>query len=731
MIVVDKLVKIYDRYKRSATKVLKEISLELPDKGFICILGESGCGKTTLMNVMGGLDCFEGGSITVGEVTAKRYGTRAMEKERNHRFGYIFQNYYMLSDRSVLYNVYLGMHSLPLSRREKLVRAKMALESVDMVNYARKKTSDLSGGQQQRVSIARALARQPEIIFADEPTGNLDEANTNQVCKILREIANERLVVMVTHERRIAEQYADRIISLEEGQVCSDIENTPSVTGEEHRFFADIPPEESKKKKNFWNPVNCFKEAIQMLSVKGNRTGWLYTCLLVLMAVIVLTVGDYMTVASIRPEEFQMVDSRIIQVNVTRSGIGGEDLDEAFESYIRHLEEPGYDMLYLPLTTDQTNFHFESAFDQIGKLEEKVQGFTYVPLSKLSGEDLLYGRMPQNSEEVVVDRFVAEKFLKGNGILLGNLHGAEGLLGKKLSVTKKAGNLTIVGISETKNMAIYVDEYMLLAIATGGSSVMNLSELQKRFPGKYDDVFLKEGQIYVTRKAGDVMQETGSKATMSCGLVYETAGQVEEDIYAAYVIRDEDYDTFIRAMMLQKKQFFLYSEEKEKVKEQLVVPEELQGVIQVEVTDRYEEDMKLYQEAVAEKIGARTLITVTLLLISAVMLLFLLKARTQSRMELFTVYRLLGVPKSATIEILFLENLLLSLTAALPSALISWGVVTIMNQLPSLEFSMVLSLKAVLISYGAVLVFHLLAALLPAVKLLRLPAAQLAAKFDF
>ena len=227
------------------------------------------------------------------------------------------------------------------------------------------------------------------------------------------------------------------------------------------------------------------------------------------------------------------------------------------------------------------------------------------------------------------------------------------------------------------------------------------------------------------------MQKTGSKATMSCQLVFEVVGQADEDIYASYIIRDEDYDTFIRAMMLQKKQFFLYSDEKERVKEQLAVPEELKHIIQVEVTDRYEEDMKLYQEAVAEKIGARTLITVTLLLISAVMLLFLLKARTQGRMELFTVYRLLGVPRSATLGILFQENMLLSMTAALPSALVTWGVVTVMNQLPSLEFSMVLSLKAALVSYGAVLMFHLLAALLPAIKLLRLPAAQLAAKFDF
>ena len=195
MIQIENLKKTYNRYSRNAQAVLNGISLTLPDTGFVCILGESGCGKTTLMNVMGGLDSFDSGNITIGNVTAKRYGTAAMEAERNRRFGYIFQNYYMLTERSVTYNVYLGLHSLKLSRKEKLKRVKAALEAVGMLAYARKKTSDLSGGQQQRVSIARALARQPEIIFADEPTGNLDEANTNQVCDLRYTASSLRLFI--------------------------------------------------------------------------------------------------------------------------------------------------------------------------------------------------------------------------------------------------------------------------------------------------------------------------------------------------------------------------------------------------------------------------------------------------------------------------------------------------------------------------------------------------------
>ena len=222
MIRIENLKKTYDRGSRLAHEVLHGLSFTLPDTGFVCILGASGCGKTSLLNAIGGLDVFDSGRIVTESAEITKGASAVMERERNASFGYIFQNYYLLAEHSAAYNVYLGMHSMPLTKKEKMLRVRDALARVDMLRYRKRPVGELSGGQQQRVAIARAIARRPRVIFADEPTGNLDEANTMNICTILKELSRESLVVMVTHEERIARFFADRILTLEDGRILSD-----------------------------------------------------------------------------------------------------------------------------------------------------------------------------------------------------------------------------------------------------------------------------------------------------------------------------------------------------------------------------------------------------------------------------------------------------------------------------------------------------------------------------
>ncbi len=222
MIRIEDLKKTYDKNTRHANRVLHGMSFTLPDTGFVCILGASGCGKTSLLNAIGGLDVFDSGKIITDTATITKAMSSEMERERNAAFGYIFQNYYLLTEHSAAYNVYLGMHSMDLTKKEKMARVKDALQRVNMLRYRKRPVGELSGGQQQRVAIARALARRPRVIFADEPTGNLDEANTMNICTILKELSRESLVVMVTHEERIARFFADRIITLDAGNIVSD-----------------------------------------------------------------------------------------------------------------------------------------------------------------------------------------------------------------------------------------------------------------------------------------------------------------------------------------------------------------------------------------------------------------------------------------------------------------------------------------------------------------------------
>ena len=222
MIKIERLYKTYNPGKKNEEKVLKDISLEFDRTGLVCLLGESGSGKTTLLNTIGGLDTFSGGTITIDQTTLKGYNPKVMEPIRNDRFDYIFQNYYLLGDHTVGYNVKLALNRFDISEEEKEERVEYVLNMLGMGKYKKKQVNKLSGGQQQRVSIARALVKSPDIILADEPTGNLDEENTLRTMSILKSISKECLVLLVTHERRIANFFADRIIEIRDGQVISD-----------------------------------------------------------------------------------------------------------------------------------------------------------------------------------------------------------------------------------------------------------------------------------------------------------------------------------------------------------------------------------------------------------------------------------------------------------------------------------------------------------------------------
>ena len=225
MIEIKNLNKYYNKGKKSEQHVLNGINLELGSTGLVCILGESGSGKTTLLNTIGGLDTFSDGSIKVEGIEFTKYDPKRMEPIRNDRFDYIFQNYYLLPDYSVAYNVKLALNRFKLTEQEKEERADYVLNMLGMGKFKKKLVSKLSGGQRQRVSIARALVKSPDIILADEPTGNLDEENTLRTMSILKSISKECLVILVTHEKRIAKFFGDRIIEICDGKIVRDAAN--------------------------------------------------------------------------------------------------------------------------------------------------------------------------------------------------------------------------------------------------------------------------------------------------------------------------------------------------------------------------------------------------------------------------------------------------------------------------------------------------------------------------
>lgn len=228
MIKVTNLNKYFYKNKSNEIHVINNVSFEFPKTGLITILGESGCGKTTLMNVIGGLDNFHSGNIQIDEFNINKFCTRKIDRIRNEKIGYIFQNYLLLPQRTVYDNLILVLNMYNISLAEKNERIDYVLDAVGMLKYKKKNVSELSGGQQQRIAIARALIKSPSLILADEPTGNLDEKNTIQIMNIIKKVSQNTLVILVSHEKNIATSYSDYIIQIESGKIInqSDIKSS-------------------------------------------------------------------------------------------------------------------------------------------------------------------------------------------------------------------------------------------------------------------------------------------------------------------------------------------------------------------------------------------------------------------------------------------------------------------------------------------------------------------------
>lgn len=253
-------------------EALKGIDLKFRKSEFVSILGPSGCGKTTLLNIIGGLDKYTSGDLIINNVSTKQYNDRDWDTYRNHSIGFVFQSYNLIPHQTVLGNVEIALTLSGVSKHERRKRAIEALKEVGLGDQLYKKPNAMSGGQMQRVAIARALVNNPDIVLADEPTGALDTETSIQVMEILKKVAKDRLVIMVTHNPELAEKYSTRIIRMLDGNLMSD--SNPITSKEEKELPKEIVKKETKKKikkptMSFWT---AFRLSLRNLFTKKGRT---------------------------------------------------------------------------------------------------------------------------------------------------------------------------------------------------------------------------------------------------------------------------------------------------------------------------------------------------------------------------------------------------------------------------------------------------------------------------
>ena len=262
MLEIKNISKIYETVDLKQT-ALDKVSINFRASEFVSILGPSGSGKTTLLNIIGGLDRYDSGDLIINGVSTKKYTNRDWDTYRNHKVGFIFQSYNLITHQSVLSNVELALTLSGVSKKERRKRAIEALKKVGLSKHIKKRPNELSGGQMQRVAIARALVNDPEIILADEPTGALDTTTSKQVLDLLKEVAKDKLVIMVTHNAELAKKYSTRIIKIQDGKIINDsnpYKNTKEII------------EVKKDKKTSMRLLTAFTLSLNNLLTKKGRT---------------------------------------------------------------------------------------------------------------------------------------------------------------------------------------------------------------------------------------------------------------------------------------------------------------------------------------------------------------------------------------------------------------------------------------------------------------------------
>lgn len=245
------------------THALNDVSINFRDHEFVAILGPSGSGKTTLLNVIGGLDRYDSGDIIINGKSTKNFTNTDWDAYRNNTVGFIFQSYNLVSHLSIIENVELGMTLSGVSSSERKEKAINALKRVGLGQHINKKPNQLSGGQMQRVAIARAIANNPDILLCDEPTGALDTKTSEDIMKLIQELSKDKLVIMVTHNPELAEEYASRIVHFQDGKILSD--SDPFEPKE-------AVPDTFKLKKTKMSYWNALKLSFTNIMTKKGRT---------------------------------------------------------------------------------------------------------------------------------------------------------------------------------------------------------------------------------------------------------------------------------------------------------------------------------------------------------------------------------------------------------------------------------------------------------------------------
>lgn len=796
--------KYFNYKKRNQIHVANNISLDFPTTGLVCLLGPSGSGKTTLLNLISGLDKAHSGSIEIdGRIVEKEKDWTYL---RNYKFGYIFQNYLLLPEFSVYENLEFSLKPYKLSIEEVERRIDYALRAVGMEKFKYRMPSELSGGQQQRISVARALIKSPDIYIADEPTGNIDEKNTTQVMNILKKLSVKSLVILVTHERRLAEFYGDRIIEIKDGLIIRDYENDAKAA---LKSFDDnnLYLQEFEKTSNDLEDIeiNYFyqeqnKNKLKIDVIFKNNTYYIQA-----------NGGKQKVEFLDDTSEVKVIDAKIPELNIEdalktefhlekigfekdkfSSALSFKDKVRMSYNNIRNLKFIQKIMLFIFFVAsifftygitmyNDSNFVDEKSFltyhrdlirieskhlENLNELNELkaitktdyliphynltritsiyVDEFyqrnqqVYIttpsvfPLDTISEEKIMYGRLPNNPYEIVLDSYLADELLKLNEIRNLGIKLPEQFIG--LAYTERFANYTIVGIVKNNNPIMYLNSegYKLFALNKALVRENNLFVL-------YDDAYLKninifkagieekanaselelsENQILVSQKLAIDLEGRNLKVG---GFEYEVVGTYQTDISyeTSFYIQKQHLDKIYDIAMLMQDDLFIVSGDKVSDIKRL---EEHN----FKVYDVY--DTHYDARLILDKNYTALFYSSIFVLFSLIFLYFIMRSSVASRTYTIGVFRALGVSRQSIFKLFLIEIGLITLISSLTGVIL---VSIVISRVNSIYYLIYYPLYVPIVTFALIYLLNSLIGILPVLPYLRKTPAEILSKYDF
>ena len=415
-------------------EVINDTTLKLPKKGMVAFLGESGSGKTTLVNVLGGLDSYKSGSISYDDTRFLKYQMDKVDTYRRNHFGYIFQNYNILEDKTVYENLLLALHIIGIyDETECEKRIKNALEAVGLYKFRKKLAGALSGGQMQRVSIARALVKHNDVIIADEPTGNLDSESTRQIIRILKKLSINSLIILVTHDISLANTYADYIYHIKDGKISDYKENNLKDNEKEDNFTYDDSFYEPIIKKDRAKFGLLLKEEFCNF-FKDKVKGKIFKFAFFLIGIIFMVINVLVTTNN--PNKINDIAARN---DVYTLKISSFQTKENIYSELARVYDLGYiDDIY-------SNNQSGSLKIKMGVSISIKLDYSNVYNQTLIKDSLIIGKRPENTNEVVITSKMADELTKSK-----YYRSYDEIIGLKLFL-----NESIVGIAKNDQAYIY------------------------------------------------------------------------------------------------------------------------------------------------------------------------------------------------------------------------------------------------------------------------------------